>query len=77
MDPIESLIEEVRARQAFPAEARKTRIAAGVSQRRMAEALGIDRSTLTLWEAGRQQPRAGHLERWRQLLTQLKREVAA
>jgi transcriptional regulator with XRE-family HTH domain len=70
------LIDEVRARQLPTAKARRAiRLAAGVSQTRMATELGVHRVTLIRWENG-QEPRGCIRERYARLLAQL-REVAS
>jgi DNA-binding XRE family transcriptional regulator len=68
-----TLIEEVRARRLPSAKTRKAiRIAAGVSQVRMAAELGVHRTTLIRWEKDEgQQPRGTVRERYARLLTDL------
>lgn len=71
-----TLIDEVRARQLPSAKTcRAIRLAAGVSQTRMAAELGVHRVTLLRWENGVQEPRGESRERYAQLLAGL-REVA-
>jgi transcriptional regulator with XRE-family HTH domain len=77
MDGIDDLVAEVREQRKLPAVARATRRKAGVSQARMAAALGVDRTTLARWELGRIQPRPAQRQRWQELLDKLEREVAA
>lgn len=70
------LIEEIRARQLPSAKTRRAiRLAAGVSQTRMAAELGVHRLTLVRWENGTAEPREGSRERYARLLAEL-REVS-
>lgn len=67
-----SLIEEVRARQLPAVRVRRAiRVAAGVSQVRMAAELGVHRLTFVRWETGRIEPRDGNRERYARLLAEL------
>jgi transcriptional regulator with XRE-family HTH domain len=79
MTAAQDLLDEVRLVHHMPAPntARFIRQAARVSQTRMATALGVDRTTLSRWEAGTMQPRAAQRRRWAELLAALQREVAA
>ena len=66
------LIEEVRARQLPPASLRRAiRLAAGVSQVRMAAELGVHRLTFVRWENGIHEPRGDNRTRYASLLGQL------
>lgn len=72
-----TLIDEVRARQLPSVEARRAiRVAADVSQIRMAAELGVHRSTLIRWENGECVPRGEVRERYARLLAGL-RQVQA
>jgi transcriptional regulator with XRE-family HTH domain len=67
-----SLIDEVRARRMpEPKVRREIRVAAGVSQVRMAEEIGVDRTTLIRWENGESQPRGDAGARYAKLLSDL------
>lgn len=70
---------EVRAtkRGPSPKRAAEIRRAAGITQARMALALGIDRSTLARWETGHMTPRQTQAGRWRDLLAQIEHELSA
>jgi transcriptional regulator with XRE-family HTH domain len=72
-----ALIRQVRAqrRMPSPALARAIREAAGVSQGRIAEELGVDRVTVTRWETGLRRPRGERASAYAELLSQLKRAV--
>ena len=72
-----SLIAEVRANGSIPPPrvARAIRLAAGLSQERMAEELGIDRSLLARWELGERRPRGPRGRAYGHVLAALKREV--
>lgn len=73
----DELIREVRAQRRLPspALARAIREAAGVSQGRLADELGVDRVTVTRWEGGLRRPRGSTAARYAELLAQLKRIV--
>lgn len=79
MSTVEDLLAEVRnvRRSPSPDAARLIRRAAKVTQERMAQALGVDRTTLARWEAGTMHPRPAQRDAWHALLAQLEREVAA
>lgn len=69
----QSLVEQVRARRPLPPPrmARAIREAAGVSQTRLAQELGVDRMTVARWENGSRSPSAAHREPYGALLTAL------
>ncbi|MDP8931087.1 MAG: helix-turn-helix domain-containing protein [Actinomycetota bacterium] len=71
------LLTEVQARRklADPRLARAIREAAGASQQRIAQHLGVADSTVQRWETGKRRPRGHLLVRYVQLLEQLRREV--
>jgi transcriptional regulator with XRE-family HTH domain len=74
-----SLIEEVRAAKTLPppGTARTIRIANGVTQQRLAAAIGVDRTTLARWEAGTSKPRARQRARYAEVLAALEKEMTA
>ncbi|MCW2496581.1 helix-turn-helix transcriptional regulator [Jatrophihabitans sp.] len=74
-----ALLEEVRARhRAFlPEVAKAIRIAAGVSQPRLAAELGVHPMTVYRWEAGTRTPTSSHLVAYVDLLEQLRAVSAA
>ena len=51
---VDALIEQVRSRRELPRpdERRRIRMAAGVSQRELARALGVSWTAIQRWEAG-------------------------
>ncbi|WIB68069.1 helix-turn-helix transcriptional regulator [Curtobacterium sp. MCBD17_035] len=57
------LIEEVAAARQLPTPrlAREIRLAAGVSQARLATQLGVQRVTVARWESGVRRPRGQNL----------------
>ncbi len=67
------LAVEIRARRRLPspAMARELRKAAGVSQLRVAQELGVTRMTISRWETGDRVPRGALLVRYVALLDQL------
>jgi len=69
-----TLAEEVRARRGRPdpATARDIRLAAGVSQERLAHAVGVTRITIARWEDGSRQPRGRYLDDYLRVLGELK-----
>jgi DNA-binding XRE family transcriptional regulator len=71
------LIDEVRARQLPSVKARRAiRLAAGVSQMRMAAELGVHRLTFIRWENGTNEPRGESKERYARLLADLQQVSA-
>jgi DNA-binding XRE family transcriptional regulator len=72
-----NLIEEVRARQLPAAKVRRAiRLAAGVSQVRMAAELGVHRLTFVRWENGSIEPRGDNREHYARLLAELQQVSA-
>ena len=72
-----TLIDEVRARRLPSAKTRRAiRLAAGVSQSRMAEELGVHRLTFVRWESGEHEPRGENRERYAELLASLRQVTA-
>ena len=58
-----------------PALAKVIRESAGISQARLAEALGVHRVTVARWEAGTRVPRGELRRAYMDLLLELQREV--
>ena len=73
------LTEEVRRARRLPPPpmARAIRESAGVSQSRLAEALGVHRVTCTRWELGTRSPRGALRLAYAEILEELQREVLA
>lgn len=68
-----ALIDEVLARRLPSARTRRAiRLAARVSQVRMAEELGVHRLTFVRWENGTHEPRGESAERYAHLLDELR-----
>lgn len=66
------LVLLTRARRlARSGEAQALRLAAGLSLREVADAVGISHSNLWRWEAGQRAPRGAAAIAWAQLLDQL------
>jgi transcriptional regulator with XRE-family HTH domain len=74
-----ALLEEVRTalRLPPPTRAREIRMAAGISQQRLADELGVDRVTVARWELGDRRPRGQLLMRYARVLIELQRAVLA
>jgi transcriptional regulator with XRE-family HTH domain len=72
-----TLLEEVRTTKNLPkpARARAVRAAAGVSQARMADELGVHRVTLARWESGKWTPRGDSRVAYAQLIEALRLEI--
>ncbi|WP_172592122.1 helix-turn-helix domain-containing protein [Subtercola boreus] len=68
-----SLIEEVRAMSALPRpeSARRIREAAGVSQSRLGQELGVTKKTVSRWENGLRAPRGPNRIAYAALLANL------
>lgn len=60
-----------------PGVARQIRIAAGVTQGRMAEELDVDRTTIVRWEQGSSVPRGPQRQRYLDLLNDLREDTAS
>ncbi len=72
-----ALIEEVRQARRFNAKhAKLVREAAGVSQQRLADELGVDRVTVARWELGQRLPHGQLLIKYMTLLDGLRAEFA-
>jgi len=68
-----TLIDEIRAQRLPPVKVRRAiRLAAGVSQVRMAAELGVHRLTFIRWENGTHEPRPDCRERYARLLDGLR-----
>jgi transcriptional regulator with XRE-family HTH domain len=74
---VSQLAQEVRRARRLPPPplARAIRVAADVSQERMAGALGVHRVTLARWETGRRRPRGELLDAYVALLDELRQEA--
>jgi hypothetical protein len=78
MQTIDALVRKVRAGRRLPApEACRTiRVQAGLSERDIAEAIGVSRPTISRWETGARRPQpGGHLEAYAGLLDRLAGEL--
>src|SRR5690349_9386366 len=75
---LEDLTRRLRQRRELPApEVRRAlRRAAGASQASVAEVVGVTRQSVSLWEAGTRTPRGANLERYLDVLRELKRAVS-
>lgn len=60
-----------------PGVARQIRIGAGVTQARMAEELGVDRTTVVRWERGASLPRGAARRHYLDLLADLRQDAAS
>lgn len=68
------LLDEVRSARRLPDRraARGIRVAAGVSQARLAQELGVHRNTVIRWETGERQPRGAARAKYAELLERLR-----
>lgn len=68
------LLDEVRQARRLPNRktARLIRVAAGVSQTRLASELGVHRMTVVRWESGERTPQGRHRAAYAALLEQLR-----
>jgi HTH-type transcriptional regulator/antitoxin MqsA len=72
-----TLIDEVRAWRLPSVKTRRAiRLAAGVSQSRMAEELGVHRLTFVRWESGKHEPRGENRKQYAELLVSLRQVTA-
>lgn len=71
--PTAEALQEVR-QWTRSGEARRIRMAALLSQADVANAIGVDASTVARWEKGERLPRAALAVRYRSILTMLARE---
>lgn len=79
MTATDHILTRGRARRRVRAEpelARLIRARAGLTQTEMATLIGVDRSAISRWEAGRRTPRAEALTRYAELLDRLSLERA-
>lgn len=74
---VEQLVSEVRRVRELTKSARKIRADAGLTQQRLADALGVDRTTLARWETGATRPHPAQLKRWTEILDALRLEEAS
>ncbi len=70
---MDSTLEALRHARAYrslpdPARRRAIRRSAGLSQQQVADAVGVSRVTVTLWESGSKTPSGAHLRRYVELL---------
>jgi transcriptional regulator with XRE-family HTH domain len=74
-----ALVDEVRSRPKAPARqvAQAIRVAAGVSQSRLAEELGVHQVTVARWECGMRSPRGETLRAYVALLAELQTATVA
>lgn len=77
-DAVSPLLDEVRLLRSLPPpeQARGIREAAGVSQVRLADELGVDRSTLIRWERGSHEPTGPRRVRYARILEDLQRVLS-
>jgi DNA-binding transcriptional regulator YiaG len=74
-----TLLEEVRQAKKLPSPqaARMIRLAAGVTQERLASELGVHRMTVQRWETGARTPSGLRRAAYAQLLDELRMAVAS
>ncbi len=78
MSTMSQLVEEVRVSKQMPsrAVARAIREDAGVSQKRLAEELGVHPVTVARWELGMRRPRGRTSIAYAEILEALRQEIA-
>jgi transcriptional regulator with XRE-family HTH domain len=59
-----------------PDQRRSIRIAYGVSQKDIADVLGVSRLTVSMWERGQTEPKAEHAQKYAELLQSMSQEPA-
>jgi DNA-binding transcriptional regulator YiaG len=76
--PIDEAVAKALARRGLPSpeERRRIRQGAGLSQGDIADALGVDWSTVSRWEAGVRDPDGANVGAYAELLDRLRRVVA-
>ena len=79
VETMTTLIDEVHHRRRLPAPsvARLIREAADVSQARLAREIGVDRVTVSRWEAGTRHPRGDTLVAYSDVLVLLRDAITA
>jgi transcriptional regulator with XRE-family HTH domain len=65
----------LRRRLPPPEMRRRLRERAGIPQEALAQAVGVDRATVSRWETGEREPRARHLARYVEVLDRLAAEA--
>ncbi|MGK5532482.1 helix-turn-helix transcriptional regulator, partial [Streptomyces sp. URMC 129] len=70
---VDALVEQVAARHELPPphERKRLRTAAGLTQREVADRLGVTLATVAAWEAGRTSPRPPQRAAYARLLDRL------
>ena len=73
------IVDEVREGQGLPEprSARALRIAAGVSQARLAQEIGVHRMTVARWESGERRPLGVHRLLYARVLAELRAGIAS
>jgi transcriptional regulator with XRE-family HTH domain len=76
-DTLTTALESGRLRRRLPPPVtrRRLREGAGIPQEALAQAVGVDRATISRWETGEREPRARHLERYVEVLDRLAAEA--
>ena len=76
MTSLSNLIDRSRRRRLPDPEMRRLlRLKAGLTQAEIAAAIGVERPTVSRWEAGIRSPRGAHAEAYAELLRGLAVEV--
>lgn len=72
-----TVVDEIRLLQSLPTpgKAKAIREAAGISQERLAEELGVHRVTLTRWELGERRPRGASRLKYAEILIKIRAEL--
>lgn len=77
-DPIEVMLQRISLRRSLPGpdERRQIRVAAGVTQREVALAVGRTASEVSRWESGDRSPSGAALVAYQGVLLRLKEEAS-
>jgi transcriptional regulator with XRE-family HTH domain len=77
MDKLDEALTVARARKALPspAERRRLRVEAGVTQAAIGQALGVSRATVARWESGQRRPGPDHLDQYLDVLSRFRKEI--
>jgi transcriptional regulator with XRE-family HTH domain len=75
LEALDAALSQVKQRRSLPPPSRRRllRESAGLSQATLAQAVEVDRATISRWESGEREPEAAHLEAYLKVLERLER----